>query len=219
LQIIHEPNDNYVEVKNCSFERKEAFQTFYSELKEKYPGCTFDFVYTETDAPEELMHEIGAELIDSCVEMRLTEAEEHGPVESCAVSAACVANTACAVEPVTPATFDVFAEIHDRKNPDMYWTSARIKADMARWRIYRADDGYILLGIWDAAAEVYALEAADIPAKASLLRQACTFAFRINKTGVVWMVDEDKPEEIKMAEVMGFVRTGGYRCYRVGNTP
>jgi hypothetical protein len=48
----------------------------------------------------------------------------------------------------------------------------------------------------------------------SLLRQACLFAFRENKSGVLWMVDEDKPEEIKLAERLGFTRAGRYCCYR-----
>jgi hypothetical protein len=209
LQIIHEPDANYVEVKNYLFQGKEAFQLFYDELIKKYPACALDFVYTETDAPEEQMNEIGAKKVDSCVRLRLPDADAFNYAND---GAAC---TAYAIDPVTPATFDAFAEIHDRKNPDMYWTSARIKAAMSRWRIYRADEDYILLGIWDDAAEVYALEAKDIPAMASLLRQACTFAFRINKTGVIWMVDEDKPDEIKLAEGLGFVKTGVYRSYRV----
>jgi hypothetical protein len=215
MKVIHEPNENYVEVKDCEFKNKEAFHEFYNGLLEQYPGCTIDFVFVEVNAPEELMNEIGAEKIDSCIEMRLTAEAFTQATESEALAAENGPSyPPSGIEPVVPATFASFAEAHDRKNPDMYWTSERIKADLSRWRIYRADDDYILLGIWDTTAEIYALEAKNAAVMASLLRQACLFAFRENKTGVLWMVDEDKPEEVRMGERMGFVRTGRYSCYR-----
>ncbi len=204
MEIFHEPSQNYVEVKNYTPESPEAFRAFYGGLIEKYPGCVLDFVYTEADAPEELLRETGAAVIDACAEMRLdlSEAEAADYPDD------------ARIVPVAAGTFASFAALHDARNPGMYWTSERIRENLSRWMIYRKGDGYILLGTWDATAEVYALEAVDILDMAALLAKAVRYAFEAGKAGVLWMADEDNPGHIAIAEKLGFRRTGWYKCYR-----
>jgi hypothetical protein len=202
MEVIHFENENYVEIKNYMPENAEGFNAFWRELNEKYPGCMFDFVYNNTDAPEELLAGIGAEKIDSCFEMRLTHASF--------LTVACENG----VRLVTPESFDSFAVLHDRINPDMYWTSERIRADLTRWRIFRRGEAYLLLSFW-SNVEVYAVEAEDTETKASLLCAAAEYAFGEGRDGVLWMVDDYAPGDVALAERIGFTQTGRYQCYRV----
>ncbi|MDR1705066.1 MAG: hypothetical protein LBS19_10350 [Clostridiales bacterium] len=202
MQIIHVDNEDYLEVKNYTPENPDAFRAFWRELNEKYPYCkTCDFVFNNLTAPEELLNEIGAEKMDSCLEMRI-EPEDFrctAPLDNISL--------------VTPETSDSFAGLHDRTNPDMYWTSGRIIADLSRWRIFRRDGAYLLLS-FNTDTEVYALEAEDIQTKAALLSVAARYAFNAGKDGVLWMVDDGKPDEIELAYRLGFKQTGTSASYR-----
>ncbi len=80
MELIYTQKENYVEVKNFVPESAAVFRDFLRGLTEKYPDCTYDFVYTKEEAPACWLAEIGAELIDDCLNLRLSK-QRYIPVQ------------------------------------------------------------------------------------------------------------------------------------------
>ena len=199
--IIFDEDEKHLQINDFCAETPEDCRAFWRELRDKYAGYDVDFCYHNCDVPIDFMEEIGAVMLESCVEMRVAQ-ENFSPVFGDEMT------------PVTDENFAVFAAVHDKTNPGMYWTSERIARDLDRWRIYTREDSYVMISLWDDIAEIFALEAADSEEGAALLSAAAEFAFGAGKTGVLFMVDDGAEIQCEAARIVGFAACGRYTAYR-----
>jgi hypothetical protein len=121
---------------------------------------------------------------------------------------------------ITENDFDVFSSLHDERNPEMYWTSERIKKDLTRWGIFvlysgKQITGYILISMWNQTqAEIFCVEATESTHGESLITAASAYAFENGKIEVLYMADESTIGH-KAALTTGFCATGYYKGYEI----
>ena len=201
MEIIIEDAEKHIQINEFLAETPEGYRSFWQDLQNKYSGYEIDFCYHNCDAPAKFMGEIGANLLESCVEMRLAAgtfmpAEESEPLR------------------ITNENFERFAALHDKDESDMYWTSARVWQDLSRWCIFVCGDSYVMMSLWGDVPEIFALEAEDEARGAALLSAAVTSAFSAGKTAVLFMANEDAQVQTDAALSVGFAKCGKYVAYR-----
>ncbi|MCL2461689.1 MAG: hypothetical protein FWF44_03425 [Defluviitaleaceae bacterium] len=194
--------ERYIHINGFHADDIEKSRAFWRDITAKYPGYTADFCYRNCGAPVEFMREIGAVLQDSCIETRLARAD-FVPVPNSRATL------------VTGGNFAAFAELHDRANPDFYWSSERIGRDLSRWRIFTRGRAYVMMSLWYDPAEIFALEAAGAGEGAALLSAEAEYAFETGKTYILFMTDDDRPAQREAALAAGFAACGRYSSYRV----
>ena len=194
--------DKHIQANEFRVDDAEGFRSFWRDLQDKYMGFKIDFCYHNCDVPTEYMAEIDARLLESCIETRLSP-DKFSP-----------ALGEYMLTPVTEENYADFAALHDRVDPDMYWTSERLIKDISRWLIYLYEDGYVLLNLYSDIAEIFALEATDRNIRTALLSQASQYAFEAGKSGVLYMVDDDADVELEMVQSIGFAICGKYIAYQ-----
>lgn len=180
------------------------------QLKLNYK--TFDkwFCYHNNETPSALINEFGAVLEDDCIEMKLT-AENF------------INFDASSVMRITDKNFHKFASYHDERNPEMYWTSERIRRDLSLWGIFAmitkgSITGYILHSMHDAVqSEIFYIEEPDNAKCQSLFLAAAQFAFDNGKKEVLYMAEENSISK-EAALSVGFVVTGFYKGYVIRRT-
>ena len=158
-----------------------------------------------TMPPYEFLDEIGAVLIDDNVEMRLTPEDF-------------IASDTHGVSRLVETDFSAFAVYHDKRNPDMYWTSERIKNEVSRWGIFLLSDkqiiGYILLAMWDMEqAEIFVVTAADGIQYKAMITASVMYAFSNGRNSILFMADKNTIE-YEAALAVGFKATGQYKGYK-----
>ena len=205
MKIIVDENDKHIQINDLYVENLESFLSFWRDLQNKYAGYEIDFCYHNCEVPIEFMHDIGMTLLESCVETRLVQ-KNFAPVYM-----DCIEPTLVTLE-----NFAAFSILHDKTNPEMFWTSEKISKDLSRWRIYMYGDSYAMMSLWGDVSEIFALETlnSNESVGAVLLSEACKFAFETGKTGVLIMIDDDSPVQVKTAKSVGFIECGKYAAYR-----
>ena len=194
-------SEKYINVKEFFAENAEGYRAFWQDLQAKYPGWEIAFIYRNCDPPLEFLTGIGMALLESHF---ITELDNDGFKP---------ASKKHAVH-ITPENFDRFANFHDKTNPDMFWTSARIAEKPEQWRIDMiGDDAYVMMSLWGDTPEIFALVAPDAAVGASLLSVAAKFAFDNNHVKVFYFIDTDNPLEMDTACEVGFVVTGRSVAY------
>lgn len=201
MKIILDETEKHIQVNDFHAQDEENYRSFWRDLQAKYTGYEIDFCYHNAEVPVAFMKEIGAILLESCVEMRLVKVE-FAPVYKVETI------------PVTNENFDLFTVLHDKINPNMYWTSQRVRRDLCQWCIFVCNDAYVMMSLWGNDAEVFALESSSTDSEAALLSAAAAFAFKAGKTSVVMMVDDNAPGQADTARSVGFAECGTYIAYR-----
>ena len=206
IEIYVDTSDRIAQINDIGEkELKSIWERFYS----KYKDFTKFFCYHNTNAiPFKLLDEFGATLVDDCVEMRLssdklTYAKLHD------------------IRLVTYGDYDDFASYHDEHNPDMAWTSERIKSDLSRWAIFTYDiertiAGYLLLSMWNPVeSEIFCVDSNNIEQCEALISYAAKYALDSGKKSVLFMADENSAGH-KAALSIGFSTTGFYKGFKIG---
>ena len=199
--IFAEETEKHLQVNDFYPECPEDCFSFWRGLQDRYEGYEVDFCYHNHEAPIAFLKEIGASLLESCVEARLTQ-ENFTLVYG--LEATLVSNGNLAE----------FVAMHDKVNHEMYWTGERISRDLSQWRIYMCGKAYVMMSIWGDIAEIFALEATNAKEGAALLSTVAAFAFETGKTAVLMMVDDNTPIQLEAARLVGFAECGRYRNYR-----
>jgi hypothetical protein len=140
-------------------------------------------------------------LLESCVETRLSP-ENFVPTDGCELTI------------VTNGNFAEFAALHDNANPAMYWTSERIIRDLSQWCMYMYKSNYILMRLTNDEAEIYAIKASEKYIGETLVSAASKCAFKIGKPYILYMIDENAPGELEIAQTVGFTGCGKYVAYQ-----
>lgn len=191
-----------------------VYRELTAYLAERYRGFVFFSGYPkENEDAIRIMQSMGAECVDSSVTLHLNPRDY----------------TACPtdrlVQALDPARFDAFAAFHDACNADIYWSSARIKEALDKWKIYVIANenriiGYILYAIWNASeAEIYCASV-DEAYRAdetflALLSGTVPDIFLIGKKRILYMVDDNAAMELAAALRVGFREKGHYRCFKI----
>ena len=203
-EIFVEESEHYLQANDISI---TDINVLWEQMKIYYENYDVMFCYHNTKVPVGFMSIIGAVLVDDCVEMRL--AEKYFKVSD-------IYN----VVQVTEIDFEAFAAFHDERNPEMYWTSERIKKDLNRWGIFMLSSGsqiasYILIAMWNPTqAEIFCVETTEHIQGEALIAAASAFAFEKGKTEVLYMADENTIAH-KAALAIGFHITGYYQGYEI----
>jgi hypothetical protein len=196
--------DNVLHI-NDAFEPE--IREVWEQLPARYGGFEVFLCYHNSVAPGEFLNEIGATLIDDCFEFRL---EHEGLIPT---------EPNWEITPLTYFDFSQFAAMHDEVNPDMYWTSSRIRDDLDKWRIFiMARDGqvvgYVITAMWQPKqAEIFGLVAPTESDHRSLIASAARDVFASGKSQVLMMVDTDSNTEQAAASALGFRNSGFYQGF------
>ena len=204
IEVFVEAPEKHIQINDI---RREDIAGLWACLKAAYPGYNVDFCFRDVEVPVEVLTEIGAELLEDCVKMRLLP-QDHKAYESHQVG------------PLTENDFDDFAAFHDAIDHGMYWTSRRMRDKMDIWRIVALKtngniSGYSMLRVKfrDASlGEIYCVEADNPSKRKSLLSAAVRCAFEEGKSEVIFMVDNDATEQ-EEALAIGFSAVGFYTAY------
>ena len=237
MEINIRESEKYIQIDDLTVADLERSAQFWQDIKSEYAGFQIDFCYKNTEPAVDFLHEAGAVLIESSIETRLKlegylsagrPAEDHPterrpaerrPAEGGSLiegrlpegQAPGLGND---IIKVTETELKEFVGLHDRCNPDMFWTGDRIARDLGKWCIYMLGDNYVLMSLWADAADVYALEVSDVNTGIALLSAAVEYAQSIGKNEVVMFVDEDAVIEIEAVRALGFAECGRFKGYR-----
>ena len=204
IEVFVEDNDQYLQINDiCDAD----LSRIWGKIKIDYASYDKWLCYHNTKIPLALLDEIGAVLKDDNIEMRLANnnfnySEIFGIVR------------------ITDENFDEFSVYHNETNPEMYWTSERIRRDLSRWGIFSLQPdtdtaAYILLSMWDSVqSEIYCVEASDRSQCEDLIAYAAKYAFDNSKAEILYMADIDSIG-LKAAKAVGFTVTGVYKGYMI----
>ena len=203
MELYIDEKEKYVLVKEYFAESTGEYKSFWEDLCSKYHGWEIDFVYRNCDPPIEFLASINAEILDNDVITNLTKENFTPTVKRDALR-------------ITSHNFHIFAEIHDKTNPEMYWNSTRIAEILDRWCIYMRGNSYVLMSIGrEDESEIYALEVTDANEGALLLSMAAEFAFDENgKANVLYFIDVGFINQREAAMQVGFAVCGRSVSYR-----
>ena len=196
--------EKHMQVNEFHVDSIEDFRVFWRDLQDKYMGFKIDFCYKKRPVPVDLMLEINAEILESCIETRLAK-ENFKPVYEYELTL------------VTKENFAEFAALHDKAHPEtsgMYWTSERINKDLSSWLIYMYENNYILAKIRDDELEFYAVEATERRIGETLISKVAEYALKVGKSSILAMVEDGASEELAMYLSVGFVPCGKYIAYQ-----
>ena len=188
-------DEKYIQIDDAD---DATLRPLWAKLTAEYPGFNIDFCYHNNIPPDEFFKEIGAKISDDCIELHLKLQDfKSMPFYDVVI--------------ITESNFNDFAELHDKKNPDMYWNSARLKKDLSQWDILKNNCGYILVrNGW----EIYALYAENAKDMTNLLNAAITRS-NIKERDILFMIDRNEHMQLDVALKIGFRQTGYYISYSI----
>lgn len=202
MKILPNEKEKRIQVNDLAFDNNLEYRTFWRDIQSQYIGYEIDFCYKNCNIPTDFMIEIGAVLLESCIESRLLHNKftpVYGKEEGVFV---------------TDKTFTVFKSLHDNLSPQMYWTSERISRDLSCWSIYICGDSYVLMSLWGDTPEVFALVTSNSDDGAALLSAVTECAFKMGKNSILFMIDEGSCIQFEAARSVGFDICGRYIAYR-----
>ena len=207
IEIYVEESDRYVQVNDIS---EHDLKTVWESINRQFPGYEFVFCFRNVAIPKDALAEIGAEVLEDCIYMQATK-EGYIPAAT------------AGVVPLEKADFPIFAQLHDKINPEVR-QSRQIWDEWDRvWRIFvvkhdGAVTGYVMLNIAITGGdigEIFAVVAENHAQRMALISAAVDYAFAARKATVVYMVERDIVCEYKAALELGFRDIGFYIGYVV----
>jgi len=198
-EVLVDESERYIQLNDVNL---TDICDLWKQIKIRYLGYDVMFCYHNAITTNSFLNEIGAILIDDNVEMRLSPENF-------------IATDRNDVKQISESDFDSFTVYHDNHNPEMYWSSERIKKDLSRWAIFalhtdKRITGYILLALWNS--EIFCVNAVSQIEAEALITVAAKFAFGHGKNELLFMADKDTIIQ-KAALAAGFRVTGQYKGY------
>ena len=206
VRILLEVDEKYIQLDDLD---DTAARSLWPWLLAEYPGFTVDLCYHNNIAPITFLAEINAVMEDDCIEMHLNRNDlVNKPVGDVVV--------------VTETNFDTFAALHDEKNPDVYWTSARLHKESFGWDMLALINGDVMRGyvLIRSCWEVYNLFADSTEDMTILLNAAVCRGFAAlaksattKEREILFNIGRDEHMQLEAALQVGFRRTGYYVGY------
>lgn len=199
--ILSESNNNYLQINDIA-----NIDELWSLISKNYSHYQIDFCYHNLVPPLQMLKNIGASILDDCLEMRyeITDRDNYSSIN---------------ITRVTRDNYAVFAKYHDQKNSEMYWNSQRIFEHFDDWCVFvsinnQEISGYILVSLWnEKVAEIYVVESPDVESGSHLFKVAINEAKQTNHQQVLVMVDKNSLSHICCRELK-FNETGFYQSFR-----
>ena len=107
-------DDNHLQINEYHQKSVDEHNEFWQEIVNKYTGYSVDFCYHNREAPVDYMKMINAKLLEDCIEFRLLYHNVSLSLDD-------------SLMVITTLNFDLFSRMHDVMNPDMYWSSEKIR--------------------------------------------------------------------------------------------
>jgi len=205
IEVIVSDTDQYLQINDISGSDLEKIWGIILNDYARYKKWICYHNYT--DIPFALLDEIGANLEDDCIEMRLN-ADDF------------IYTEVFGVVRINEEDFDEFASYHRKCNPDSGAQPERIQRNLSSWAIFALFSGdkitdYVILFMGNSVqAEIFCVEASDSIKCEKLIAFAAKFAFDSGKKEVLYMADENMITH-KAALSAGFAVTGFYKGYEI----
>ena len=206
VRILLEADEKYIQLDDLD---DTAIRRLWPRIVADFPGFTVDLCYHNNIPPAAFLEEINAVMEDDCIALHLNRDNlKDLPIGDVTV--------------VTEANFDIFAALHDEKNPDMYWTGTMLRKNLSNWDILALMDDGVMTGyvFIRSGWEVYALYADSTENMITLLNAAVRRGFAAlaqanpdNIREILFNVDKNEPMQQDAALQVGFRPTGYYVGY------
>lgn len=214
IELLVGREENYLQVNDAP---EEGLSSILTHLSENYPGFQAMFCYHNTTAPAEFLDKIGAELLDDATQMCLTQSELGYALKQDSSIIPSNDDKSFDIQLVDQTNFDAFAAFHDASNPDMYWTSRRIREKIEMWRIHiylheNEIAGYIMLM---NDFEIFCVAASENIHSKRLMAVATADAFARGGEQVLCMIAKSDEINLVAAKEIGFAECGFYQGYQM----
>jgi len=195
----------------------EKFESVWNQVVADYSGYEVFFCFNSErmelgqKVPIEQLTKIKAAIIDDMLNFKL-HSDRFTMVEL---------ENGLEVELLTETEFAEFATFHDHHNPDMFWTSDRIKKRRNIWQIHTLKknkqlEGYVMTMITNKNTEIFAIKADCNATFKALLTTTCQNAFAIGKKEILYMIEKGAlTSHQQIAMNLGFKETGFYQGFQV----
>jgi len=204
VRVLVEPEEKYIQIDDIV---ERDIRRAWECIKSGYPGFTVDFCFHDTLAPIPFLKEIGAEVLEDCITMRLGKED-------------LIDMPVLKTEEISRENFAAFAALHDEKEcDDGFWSSGKIIEDFDNWKILAMFEqgkvtGYVTLrNGW----EIYHLTGQSIEDRVSLLAAVVASVAKTTlAAGKEIMFQVDRKDYLNLGAAMhtGFRKIGYYIGYR-----
>ena len=206
LALCVEPEDMYIEAIGGVFAKNNydvIAKEFFKYLREKYQGYRYDAAYpNENQQAINFMQSIGAKLLGYDYELRLRRDDYVGLSENDRVIR------------LDEAYYKRFTYLHDRLNPDVYWTGDRLLKALDKFDIFIALDKDEVIGFvvtskfMKSMEEIYFCNVAEINRNlgygTDLINTAVMNAFNNGINEIIVMVDKENDIASHICGKLGF---------------
>jgi len=217
LALLVEPEDMYIEATGGVFAKnnyEKVSNDFFKYIKSKYKGYQFDAAYPEDNKEAiDFMSSIGAELKGFDYELRLKKSEykNHPIIDN--------------ILPLDKQHYGEFIKIHDKYNPDVYWSGEKLLDALDRFDIFIAlDNGQVIGSVVTSKfaknfEEIYFLEVAENKQNhgygSSLLNKAIQHAFYNGTDELMVMVEKNNTAALHLYEKLKFKKSDTCLTYSI----
>jgi len=193
-------DDKHLQIDELDLDETKAWE-IWNDTKTKYPNFVVDFCFHNTLAPINFLKQIGAEVLDDCIEMRLTKEDFIDlPVKRV----------------IEISDFEDIAALHDKSNTI---SSNFIRKTREQWDFFGLYENGNLIGYSGLRSgwEIYFIisKTNTIEDITSLASAAIKKAFEKNpEASVLYQADRNEFLHLGAALHLGFNRKGFYIGYR-----
>lgn len=209
LALLVEPEDKYLELVGGVF-AEDNYQAvaneFFEYIRKKYKGYHLDAAYPEENVQAiGFMESIGAKLMDFDYEYRINRDDFNS------------LHKADNIIYIDEKYHDDFINLHNRMNPNAYWTGEKLIDALDKFDIFLAleDDkviGSIVTSKFNKKAdEIYFLSVEEgkqnLDLEEDLLNRAISYAFSTGAHELIFMIEKEDIRMRHICEELGFEKT------------
>lgn len=217
LALLVEPGDKYIEAIGgvyATVNYEEVAKEFYDYLKTKYRGYQLDAAYPEDNKQAiDFMKSIGAELLGYDYELRINKSKYKPALVTDNITV------------LDEQHYKGFIELHDKFNPNVYWTGERLIKALDKFDIFIALENDQVIGavvtskLANTVEEIYFIEVAENKQRlgygTALLNKAIQHTINNGTDELMIMVEKDNVATFHMFEKLGFKKTDTCLTYSV----
>jgi hypothetical protein len=209
LALRREAGGRYLESDGAFADSPDVYGAFLSSLPAAFDGYEIIFGFPKANVSACDIMAARGEVCDSATVTLL--GRERFPA---------AAETRCVR--IDGGNYAPFAAFHDSHEPDMYWNSSRLRANLSDWLVYAVKNGEDIFGsvtmnIADRRrGEIFSLTCAAEEGAGALLTAVGAAYFDLpNGREILFFIDDRQPCHLTAALSLGFAVVGGYKSYKI----
>lgn len=209
LALLVEPENMFMEAIGGVFAEKNyaaVAMEFYEYMEENYPGYHFDAAYPEENQQAiDFIESIGAMIIDYDYELRVNK-KKYIPIDEIHH-----------IIHLNEKYYKDFVDIHDKYNPNVYWTGDRLLMALDKFDIFIALDSKRVVGSIVTSKfnknvrEIYLMAVEEgkrhLDYEIALINRTVGHAFDNEAEEIMVMAEKNNLKLIKDYESLGFEKT------------